>query len=90
MTALGGKCIKQLLLAGVSLMAMASSGSAQADDDPARGQCRYGGDPYKNYSCLVAFLGSRSGARMTSLGRRIGALLAIWRMWQRRFMSPAM
>jgi hypothetical protein len=45
--------MKKFLLAGVSLAAIASSGSAQAADP-----CPYGGDPYKNYSCLDPYLGS--------------------------------
>ena len=44
--------MKKLLLAGVSLAAIGLSNAAQAADP-----CPYGGDPYKNYNCLDAYLG---------------------------------
>ena len=50
--------MKKLLLAGVSFAAIAVSGTAQAGDDPGKGKCPYGGDPYKNYSCLDTYLGT--------------------------------
>jgi hypothetical protein len=43
-------------MAGVSLAAMAASGGAYAQS-AAKGPCPYGGDPYKNYSCLDPYLG---------------------------------
>jgi hypothetical protein len=49
--------MKKLLLAGVSLATIGLIGGAQAAD-PAKGPCPYGGDPYKNYSCLDTYLGS--------------------------------
>jgi hypothetical protein len=49
--------MKKLLLAGVSLAAFGMIGGAQAAD-PAKGPCPYGGDPYKNYSCLDTYLGT--------------------------------
>jgi Putative beta-barrel porin-2, OmpL-like. bbp2 len=45
--------MKKLLLAGVSLAAIGLSNAAQAADP-----CPYGGDPYKNYSCLDPYLGT--------------------------------
>jgi hypothetical protein len=45
--------MKKLLLAGVSLAAIGLSSGAQAADP-----CPYGGDPYKNYSCLDPYLGT--------------------------------
>jgi hypothetical protein len=45
--------MKKLLLAGVSLAAIGLSDAAQAADP-----CPYGGDPYKNYSCLDPYLGN--------------------------------
>ena len=45
--------MKKLLLAGVSLAAIGLSNAAHAAD-----QCPYGGDPYKNYNCLDAYLGT--------------------------------
>jgi Putative beta-barrel porin-2, OmpL-like. bbp2 len=44
---------KLLLLAGVSSAALCLVSAAQAAD-----KCPYGGDPYKNYSCLDPYLGS--------------------------------
>ena len=49
--------MKKLLLAGVSLAAIGLSNVAQAAD-PGKGPCPYGGDPYKNYSCLDPYLGT--------------------------------
>src|SRR6202165_6068163 len=49
--------MKKLLLAGVSLAAIGLSNVAQAGD-PGKGPCPYGGDPYKNYSCLDPYLGT--------------------------------
>src|ERR1700681_3546513 len=49
--------MKRVLLAGVSLAAIGLSNVAQAAD-PGKGPCPYGGDPYKNYNCLDAYLGS--------------------------------
>src|SRR6202795_4973787 len=56
-TATWGKIMKRILLAGVSLAAVGLSNVAQAAD-PAKGPCPYGGDPYKNYNCLDAYLGT--------------------------------
>ncbi|SDI26489.1 MULTISPECIES: outer membrane beta-barrel protein [Bradyrhizobium] len=39
------------------MAAVGLSNVAQAAD-PAKGPCPYGGDPYKNYNCLDAYLGS--------------------------------
>ena len=52
-----GKIMKRILLAGVSLAAFGLSSAAQAADQ-SKGPCPYGGDPYKNYSCLDPYLGS--------------------------------
>jgi hypothetical protein len=49
--------MKRILLAGVSLAAIGLSNVAQAGD-PGKGPCPYGGDPYKNYNCLDAYLGT--------------------------------
>jgi Putative beta-barrel porin-2, OmpL-like. bbp2 len=49
--------MKKLLLASVSLAAFGLINGAQAAD-PAKGPCPYGGDPYKNYSCLDTYLGT--------------------------------
>jgi hypothetical protein len=50
--------MKRLLLAGVSLAAIGLINGAHAADANSPGQCPYGGDPYKNYSCLDAYLGT--------------------------------
>jgi hypothetical protein len=50
--------MKRILLAGVSLAAIGLSNVAQAADPAAKGPCPYGGDPYKNYNCLDAYLGT--------------------------------
>src|SRR6202030_1226569 len=52
-----GNTMKRILLAGVSLAAIGLSNVAQAAD-PGKGPCPYGGDPYKNYNCLDAYLGT--------------------------------
>ena len=49
--------MKKFLLAGVALSAIGLSNAAQAAD-PGKGACPYGGDPYKNYNCLDAYLGT--------------------------------
>jgi hypothetical protein len=49
--------MKKLLLAGVALSAIGISSAAQAGD-LSRSACPYGGDPYKNYNCLDAYLGT--------------------------------
>src|SRR6202158_232953 len=49
--------MRRVLLAGVSLAAIGLSNVAQAAD-PSKGPCPYGGDPYKNYNCLDAYLGT--------------------------------
>ncbi|MBR0801270.1 outer membrane beta-barrel protein [Bradyrhizobium jicamae] len=49
--------MKRLLLAGVSLTAFGLSSVAQAADQ-SKGPCPYGGDPYKDYSCLDPYLGT--------------------------------
>jgi hypothetical protein len=68
-TAWGNKIMKKLLLAGISLAAIASSGAARAGDDAAKGKCPYGGDPYKNYFCLDAYLGDDFIGRLTNYYR---------------------
>jgi hypothetical protein len=45
--------MKTILLAGVSFAAIGLSSAAHAADP-----CPYGGDPYKNYSCLDRYLGT--------------------------------
>ena len=53
--------MKNLLLAGVSLVAFGLINGAYAADAslPAKAAgCPYGGDPYKNYSCLDPYLGT--------------------------------
>jgi hypothetical protein len=49
--------MKRILLAGASLAAIGLSSVAQAAD-PGKGACPYGGDPYKDYSCLDPYLGT--------------------------------
>src|SRR3984893_17168310 len=51
--------MKRILLAGVSLAA----------DPAAKGPCPYGGDPYKNYSCLDAYLGTDFFSRFVNYYR---------------------
>src|SRR6202790_140982 len=60
--------MKRILLAGVSLAAVGLSNVAQAAD-PAKGPCPYGGDPYKNYNCLDAYLGSDFFSRFVNYYR---------------------
>jgi hypothetical protein len=52
--------MKRLLLAGVALGAMGLFNGANAADAalPGKAACINGGDPYKNYSCLDAYLGT--------------------------------
>jgi hypothetical protein len=54
--------MKRILLAGVSLAAIGLFNAAQAADASLPGKatsgCINGGDPYKNYSCLDAYLGT--------------------------------
>ena len=54
--------MKKLLLAGVSLAAIGLVNGAHAADaylpTKAANGCANGGDPYKNYSCLDAYLGT--------------------------------
>jgi len=54
--------MKRILLAGVSLAAIGLFTAAQAADASLPGKatsgCINGGDPYKNYSCLDAYLGT--------------------------------
>jgi hypothetical protein len=52
-----GKIMKRMFLAGVCLTALGVSNVAQAADQ-SKSACPYGGDPYKDYSCLDAYLGS--------------------------------
>jgi Putative beta-barrel porin-2, OmpL-like. bbp2 len=49
--------MKKFLLAGVSLAAFGLINGAQAADS-GKGSCPYGGDPYKDYSCLDPYLGT--------------------------------
>jgi hypothetical protein len=60
--------MKRVLLAGVSLAAIGLSNVAQAAD-PGKGPCPYGGDPYKNYNCLDAYLGSDFFSRLVNYYR---------------------
>jgi hypothetical protein len=58
--------MKKLLLAGVSLAAIGMISGANAADAtlPVKANgCTYGGDPYKNYSCLDAYLGTDLASR---------------------------
>jgi hypothetical protein len=61
--------MKKLLLAGVSLAAIGMiNGAIAADATPpvkANG-CINGGDPYKNYSCLDAYLGTDFASRFVN------------------------
>jgi hypothetical protein len=56
--------MKKLLLAGVSLATIGLSSAAQAADP-----CPYGGDPYKNFSCLDAYLGTDFISRLVNYYR---------------------
>src|ERR1700722_10855398 len=60
--------MKKLLLAGVSLAAIGLSNAAQAAA-PGKGLCPYGGDPYKNYNCLDAYLGTDFFSRFVNYYR---------------------
>jgi hypothetical protein len=60
--------MKKLLLAGVSLAAIGMISGAQAAD-PGKGACPYGGDPYKNYNCLDAYLGNDFFSRFVNYYR---------------------
>jgi hypothetical protein len=60
--------MKALLLAGVSLAALGMINGAQAAD-AGKGQCPYGGDPYKDYSCLDAYLGNDFFSRLVNYYR---------------------
>jgi hypothetical protein len=63
--------MKRLLLAGVSLAAIALiNGAHAADANPPGGAlCPYGGDPYKNYSCLDPYLGTDFFGRLVNYYR---------------------
>jgi hypothetical protein len=63
-----GKTMKRILLAGVSFAAFGLSNVAQAAD-AGKGPCPYGGDPYKNYNCLDAYLGSDFFSRFVNYYR---------------------
>jgi Putative beta-barrel porin-2, OmpL-like. bbp2 len=59
--------MKSFLLAGVSLAAIGFVGSAYAADTPAPSTapaCKGEVDPYKNYACLDAYLGTSFGERL--------------------------
>jgi hypothetical protein len=69
---LGAKNMKRLLLAGVSLAAMGLVGSAYAADAslPTKTPtCRGVIDPYKNYACLDAYLGTTFAERFLNYYR---------------------
>jgi hypothetical protein len=61
--------MKRILLAGVSLAAIGLSSGAQAADASAKSGCVNGGDPYKNYSCLDAYLGTDFMSRFVNYYR---------------------
>jgi hypothetical protein len=63
--------MKRLLLAGVSLAAIGLIDGAQAADasPPGKALCPYGGDPYKNYSCLDSYLGTDFFGRLVNYYR---------------------
>jgi hypothetical protein len=59
--------MKSFLLAGVSLAAIGFVGSAYAADTPASAKtpaCTGVVDPYKNYACLDAYLGTSFWERL--------------------------
>ena len=56
--------MKRILLAGVSFAAIGLSSAAHAADP-----CPYGGDPYKNYSCLDGYLGTDFMSRFVNYYR---------------------
>jgi hypothetical protein len=62
--------MKRLLLAGVALTAMGLLNRADAADAALPGKasaaCINGGDPYKNYSCLDAYLGTSFMERLVN------------------------
>jgi putative OmpL-like beta-barrel porin-2 len=61
--------MKKLLLAGVSLatIGMISGASAADATSPVKADaCINGGDPYKNYSCLDAYLGTDFASRLVN------------------------
>jgi hypothetical protein len=61
--------MKRILLAGVSLAAIGLINGANAADPPGKGPCPYGGDPYKNYSCLDPYLGTDFFSRLVNYYR---------------------
>jgi Putative beta-barrel porin-2, OmpL-like. bbp2 len=65
--------MKRILLASVSLAAIALSDGAQAADasapEKAGHGCTNGGDPYKDYSCLDAYLGTDFMSRLVNYYR---------------------
>src|SRR5258708_9490413 len=65
--------MKRILLASVSLAAIGLSDGAQAADAsaPAKAMhgCINGGDPYKDYSCLDAYLGTDFMSRLANYYR---------------------
>jgi hypothetical protein len=64
-----GKTMKKLLLAGVSLATIGMISGASAADAtlPVKANaCINGGDPYKNYSCLDAYLGTDFASRLVN------------------------
>jgi hypothetical protein len=65
--------MKRILLASVSLAAIGLSEGAQAADASAPGRaipgCINGGDPYKDYSCLDAYLGTDFMSRLVNYYR---------------------
>jgi hypothetical protein len=66
-----GKTMKRIFLAGVSLAAFGLFSATQAADANAPGSagCPYGGDPYKNYSCLDPYLGTDFMSRLINYYR---------------------
>jgi hypothetical protein len=56
--------MRRVFLAGVSLAAIGLSHAAQAAD-----RCPYGGDPYRNFSCLDAYLGVDFMSRLVNYYR---------------------
>jgi hypothetical protein len=63
--------MKRLLLATVSLATIGMIGGANAADASLKAPngCIYGGDPYKNYSCLDAYLGNDFFSRFVNYYR---------------------
>jgi hypothetical protein len=60
--------MKRVFLAGVSLVAFGLINEAQAADS-GKEPCPYGGDPYKNYSCLDPYLGTDFLSRLVNYYR---------------------